>query len=85
MGMNEKLLDIACCPVSRQPLRKADKSLLEKLNIDIVNGDVENHRGETLQQPLSGALITRDGARLYPVKDGLVALLEAESIALSPL
>lgn len=80
--MNEKLLDIVCCPVSHQDLRKADSGLLATVNAQILAGGIKNQRGNDVQEPLTAGLVTRDGSRLYPVHDGLVALLEAESIVL---
>ncbi|MEM7764958.1 MAG: Trm112 family protein [Pseudomonadota bacterium] len=82
--MNEKLLDIAVCPVTHQDLRKADSSLIATLNAGIADGNVSNVRGDVLSRSLSGGLVSRDGQRFYPLYDGLVSLLEAESIALEP-
>ena len=73
--MNERLLDITCCPVTHQPLRKADRPLLETLNARIAGGELVNVAGETQRTPLQQALVTRDGRRVYPVRDGIVVLL----------
>lgn len=74
-GMKERLLDITCCPVTHQPLHKADRPLLESLNARIASGELVNAGGETHRLPLEQALVTRDGRRAYPVCDGLVMLL----------
>ncbi len=73
--MNERLLDITCCPVTHQPLHKADRPLLETLNARIAEGDLVNAAGEHQRSPLQHALVTRDRRRVYPVKDGIVVLL----------
>ncbi len=80
--MNEKLLDIVCCPISHQPLRKADRPLLADLNTRIESGTVVNEAGKSVTGILTEALVTRDGRRLYPVHDGLVSLLADESVVL---
>ena len=73
--MKERLLDITCCPVTHQPLHKADRPLLESLNARIAAGELVNAAGEPQRAPLQQALVTRDGQRAYPVNDGLVVLL----------
>lgn len=80
--MNERLLDIVCCPVSHQDLRKADSALLATLNRRIEAGTLLNESGDVPAAPLQAALVTMDGRRVYPVSDGLVALLEAESLVI---
>lgn len=73
--MKERLLDITCCPVTHQPLRKADRPLLESLNARVAAGELTNAAGEPGQTPIDQALVTRDGRRVYPVRDGLVVLM----------
>ena len=73
--MNERLLDITCCPATHQPLRKADRPLLDALNARIADGDLVNVAGEPQRTPLQQALVTRDGRRVYPIRDGIVVLL----------
>lgn len=80
--MNERLLDIACCPVTHQPLRKADKALIDRLASLFEAGQLTNLAGERPAQPPSAALVSRDGQRVYPVADGLVALIADESFLL---
>lgn len=80
--MNESLRDIICCPLTHQPLRRADSGLLERVNGAIDEGALKDARGRPVAQRLEEALVTRDGARLYPVRDGMPALLASESIVL---
>ncbi|MEN7342564.1 MAG: Trm112 family protein [Pseudomonadota bacterium] len=80
--MNERLLDIACCPVTHQDLRKADSGVLAELNQRIENGDLVTIGGHPITRPFEAGLITHNGRRFYPVYDGLVALLEVESVLL---
>ena len=80
--MNEKLLDIICCPVTHQPLKKADRALISALNARVAANEVRNEGGEAVTRNLTEALVTRDGRRLYPVYDGMPALLVDESIVL---
>ena len=80
--MDKKLLSILCCPVSHQPLSLAKSDLLKRLNTAIAADDVRNRDGVKLTAGLREALVTDDGKRLYPIKDGIPVLLEGESIGL---
>lgn len=78
--MDKKLLTILCCPVSHQPVSLAKKELLQQVNDAIAGGDLHNSEGTALTEPLREALLTDDGKRLYPIRDGIPVLLEGESI-----
>ncbi|MEO0575865.1 MAG: Trm112 family protein [Pseudomonadota bacterium] len=73
--MDEKLLDIVCCPVSHQPLHKMNSAQIDALNTQIAAGDVASVDGTAMTQVLRAGLVTRDGSRGYAVIDGLVNLL----------
>lgn len=77
--MDKKLLDIICCPTTKLPLELLATDRLDELNAAIRSGDIEN-QAETLSEELKEALITRDGHRVYPVRDGIPILLEEECI-----
>ena len=78
--MDKHLLAILRCPVTHKPLSLLEKDKLEKLNRAIEAGEVTTLEGAALDAPLSEALVTDDGKRLYPIKDGIPVLLESESI-----
>lgn len=80
--MDEKLLDIVCCPVSHQPLQKMNSAQLEAINQRIGTGALQSVEGTVLTQNLRAALVTADGARGYPVVDGLVNLLPGAAFLL---
>ena len=82
--MNEKLLDILCCPVTHQGLRKARSDELASVNRAIADGVLATEGGAA-RAPLRAALVTLDGARLYPIEDGAVALLGSDALDLSGL
>ncbi len=78
--MDKRLLTILRCPVTHKGLSVLKKDKLDKLNDAISNGNVSTLEGVTVTEPLGEALVTDDGKRLYPVKDGIPVLLEGESI-----
>lgn len=83
--MDKRLLAILRCPVSHKGLSVLKKDKLERVNAAIDAGDLVNHEGSKLAEPLAEALITDDGKRIYPVADGIPVLLEGESISMEQL
>jgi uncharacterized protein YbaR (Trm112 family) len=83
--MDKRLLTILRCPVTHKGLSLLKKDKLEKINAAIVAGDVATRDGVPLTEPLSEALVTDDGKRIYPVNDGIPVLLESESIHMEQL
>lgn len=79
-GMDKKLLDIVCCPITKLPLQMLDGERLARLNAGIDAGAVRNASSSVVGDPLREALVTRDGRLVYPVRDGIPILLEEESI-----
>lgn len=89
--MDNKLLDIVCCPLTKLPLQRLDAARLRRLNQAISAGTLrrgapglrsEAVAGETVppEATLVEALVTRDGRLVYPVRDGIPILLAEESI-----
>lgn len=85
MSIDRKLLDILCCPVTRQPLEPLSRDRLKRLNTLIEAGDVRFMDESTVEAPLTEALITTSGERIYPVDDGIPVMLEERCISTRPL
>lgn len=75
------LLAILRCPETRQPLVVADADALAFANARIAAGGVRDADGEPVSEPLTEALATVDGRRIYPVREGIPILLVEEVIA----
>ncbi len=69
--MEESLLEILCCPVTRQSLRFADAATLRLV-------------GERSAVPLAEGLVREDGRVVYPIKNGIPLLVADEAIPVSP-
>ena len=83
--MDKKLLDILCCPISRQSLLPLSANRLETLNAGILRAHINQRDGGTLGNPLKQALISADGKWIYRIDDGIPVLLADEAIAAAQL
>ena len=79
--MDRKLLDILCCPVTKQPLALLNAAELKALNNAIAAGGLARQDGSLQAEPVREALVTRDHQTIYPIADGIPVLLADESIA----
>ena len=79
--MDRKLLDILCCPVTKQPLALLNAAELEALNAAIAAGGVQRQDGSPQVDPVREGLVTRDHQTLYRIDDGIPVLLADESVA----
>lgn len=78
--MDRKLLDILCCPTSRQPLALLTAAELEALNRAIAQGGLRRADGSPQSEPLAAGLLTRDRKIVYRVDDGIPVLLADEAL-----
>ncbi len=78
--MDKKLLDIICCPTTKLPLEMLASASLDSLNAAIRSGALKNQAEAEVVDELAAALVTRDGRRIYPVREGIPILLEEECI-----
>ena len=76
------LLDILCCPETRGKLKLASDECLLAVNNSIKAGTLKNVAGENVSEPLTEALVTEDGSRLYVIREGIPVLLSDEAILL---
>ena len=85
MEIDQKLLEIICCPETRQDLKMAEDSLIEKLNKLIENEELLNRIKQPVKNRLDGGLIREDGKYLYPIVEEIPILLIDEAIPLESL
>lgn len=85
MAVDRKLLDILCCPITRQPVEPLSRERLQRLNALIKTGEVKFADDTRVESPMREALITKNGERIYPVDDGIPVMLEERCISTRPL
>ncbi len=79
--MDRKLLDILCCPDTKQPLAMLNKAELSALNAAISGGGLKRVDGSVQSEQIKEGLITRDHKTIYRIDDGIPVLLTDEGIA----
>ena len=79
--MDRKLLDILCCPVTKQPLAMLDAAELAALNAAIAAGGITRQDGSAQSEPVREGLVTRDHQTIYRIDYGIPVLLADEAIA----
>jgi uncharacterized protein YbaR (Trm112 family) len=82
MALDPRLLEILCCPLTRQPLHMLDAKRLAALNAAITAGGVKQTDGVALNQPWKEGLVTDNGTRAYRIDDGIPVLLADEAVEL---
>ena len=79
--MDRKLLDILCCPASKQPLALLNSAELAAINAAIGAGGLQRNDGSMQIERFKEGLITRDHKTVYRIDDGIPVLLVDECIA----
>ena len=85
MPIDPKLLDILCCPVSKQPVFPLSEEKLATVNAAIAAGQVIQADDKVIEIPLGEGLITKNKQRIYRIDDGIPVMLEEESIAVDQI
>ena len=83
--MNPEALKLLRCVETQQPLALMADAALEQLNEAIAAARVVNRAGETLDRPLTGALINQEQSLCYPIFDGIPVLIGDEAVELGAL
>ncbi|MCY4612529.1 MAG: hypothetical protein OXB94_02775 [Nitrospira sp.] len=80
MPLDPALLEILCCPETKQALTLLDAAALDLLNRNIANGEVQNTGGNLVKEPLDGGLLRSDKQVAYPIREMIPIMLIEEGI-----
>lgn len=80
MSVDDRLVEVLCCPVSRVAVRRLEPERCSRLNERVRRGEVRHVDGTAVEGTLEEALITEDGATIYPVVDGTPVMLAEKGI-----
>ena len=78
--VDKELLDILCCPETKQDLTLIEGAGIAKINQRIKEGALKNRAGETIQEPIDAGLLREDRNYLYPIREDIPIMLIDEAI-----
>ena len=81
--VDPKLLDILCCPETKQDVALVDEAVIKKINSAIKAGTLKNRGGETVREPIEAGLLREDRQYLYAIREDIPIMLIDEWIPFS--
>ncbi|MBN1575398.1 MAG: hypothetical protein JW913_02525 [Chitinispirillaceae bacterium] len=78
--VDPKLLEILCCPETKQDIQLVDDAIIEKINAAIKAGSLKNRGGETIKETIDAGLLREDRKYLYPIREDIPIMLIDEGI-----
>jgi uncharacterized protein len=78
--VDKELLDILCCPETKQELSLLPEPAIAKINRRIKEGTVKNRSGQAVREPIDGALLRADKKYFYPIREDIPIMLIDEAI-----
>ena len=78
--VDKELLDILCCPETKQDLTLIEGDVIKKINGKIKSGELRNRGGETIKEPIDSGLLREDRKFLYPIREDIPIMLIDEAI-----
>ena len=83
--MDQELLDMLCCPETKEDVSLADAALIATLNRKVEAGGLANRGGEIVKEKMDSGLIRADKRYLYPIREDIPLMLIDEAIPLEGL
>ena len=80
--VDPQLLEILCCPETKQDVALAPASLIEELNRRTDAGTLRNRGGGVVKEKMDSGLIRKDRKYLYPVREDIPIMLIEEALPL---
>ena len=78
--VDKELLDILCCPETKQDLTLVEGPVISKINQLIKEGKIKNRAGETVKEPMDAGLLREDRKYIYQIREDIPIMLIDEAI-----
>ena len=79
--VDAQLLEILCCPETKQDVALAPAALVEELNKRVAAGSLKNRKGDVIKEKMEAGLLRADGKFLYAIREDIPIMLIDEAIA----
>ena len=77
---NKELLNMLCCPETKQSVAPIDAAAVQKINDGIKSQTISNRGGNIVKEEIGGGLLREDGKFLYPIREDIPIMLIDEAI-----
>ncbi len=78
--IDKELLDILCCPETKQDIECIEGEVIEKINAEIKAGTLKNRGDEIVKEPIDAGLLREDRKFIYPIREDIPIMLIDEGI-----
>ena len=82
--IDEQLLDILCCPETKQPVTLVEGAVIDRINEKIAAKELKNRNGELVEEKIDAGLVREDKQFIYPIRDSIPIMLIDEAIPFAP-
>ncbi len=82
--VDAQLLEILCCPETKQDLTLASAEFVGELNGRIEAGTLKNRAGQPVKEKMEAGLLRADKKFLYPIREDIPIMLIDEAIPVGP-
>jgi len=79
--VEKELLDILCCPETKQDLSLVQGASIKKINAAIAQGTLKNRAGDAIKEKIDCGLLREDRKYIYPIREDIPIMLIDEAIA----
>ncbi|MBF0430837.1 MAG: hypothetical protein HQK83_06130 [Fibrobacteria bacterium] len=83
--VDKALLEILCCPETKEDVSLAVKELIDTINTKITAGEIKNRGGNPVEEKIEAGLVRQDNKYLYPIRQDIPIMLIDEAIPLEGL
>ncbi len=83
MALDKRLLDILCCPLTKQPVQMLTARQIQVLQQAQAEGSLRLADGSKAETAPQAGLLTRDGKTIYLIDDGIPVMLADQAVPTS--